>query len=131
MKNNVEVRGNKCSRYFCHTDLSGFGVSTTLTTQVLIAFVLGPGFVCTCSVENKKERIHHRKSQTQFIRRQNFCQVHENPVLFFAKSKSKLVRGYCFRHHTSHPHLNLFFFPFETNPFLFPDFCISDNILPF
>lgn len=70
-------------------------------------------FVCTCSVENKKERIKHRKPQTQFIRQQIFCQVHENTVLFFAKSKSKLVRGYCFRHHTSHPHLN-FFFSFET-----------------
>ena len=27
--------------------------------------------------------------------------------------------------------IHLFFFPFETNPILFPDFCISDNNLPF
>lgn len=31
-------------------------------------------FVCTCNVENEKKRIKHRKSQTQFIRWQNFCQ---------------------------------------------------------
>lgn len=77
------------------------------------------GFLCVHAVLKIKrkglitENPKHNSSDDRIFAKFS-CQVHENPVLFFAKSKSKLVRGYCFRHHTSHPHLNLFFFPFET-----------------